>query len=103
MTFSISNLQGEILCKEGLNNNALSDVLSTIYGEYDVLGTKTLNQTNMNTLVIELEDKVVLAVPLYSYILFMISDQYSNLGKMNVYSNTICNNLKGIFVHEDKK
>lgn len=99
---SISNLQGEILCKEGLDNNALSDVLSTIYGDYDVLGTKILDQ-NMTTLIIELEQKVVLAIPLYNYILFMISDQYSNIGKMNVYCNTICNNLKGIFVNEDKK
>lgn len=57
----------------------------------------------MSTLIIELEQKVVLAIPLYNYILFMISDQYSNIGKMNVYCNTICNNLKGIFVNEDKK
>lgn len=90
------------MCKEGLDNNALSDVLSTIYGDYDVLGTKILDQ-NMSTLIIELEQKVVLAIPLYNYILFMISDQYSNIGKMNVYCNTICNNLKGIFVNEDKK
>lgn len=91
-TISICNHSGGILAKEGYDNGTtITDVISTIWTDYNGVGEACLNSQSLNYLIIENEDSFIIATHLYGYIVCMKAKGSANLGlvKLNLDGMTV--------------
>lgn len=90
-------MSGEILIKEGLNDSALTDVISTIWSEYSVIGSSELEQKKMNLMIIESEKSYYVAAPLHGYIIVFICSNMEPLGLIKSYLEQMSSKLFNLF------
>lgn len=93
----ISNLNGEILSKEGLSNTVMTDIVSTIWTEYNEIGSSILFNSKLKTMIIETETLNILSSPLYGYIIVLISDKSIGLSVMKTGLDSISRILQERF------
>mmetsp|Transcript_38479 Transcript_38479/g.39909 ORF Transcript_38479/g.39909 Transcript_38479/m.39909 type:complete len:135 (-) Transcript_38479:33-437(-) len=96
-TVFICNLSGEILSKEGLIDNALTDVVSTIWSEYNEIGSSVLNEKSMNFMIIESDSSYIISTHLYGYIIVFKAASTSCLGLMKAYIQQLSKILYEMF------
>ena len=83
-------MSGEILAKEGIESTqTITDVISSIWTDYNQFGESILNGENLNYLVIENEDSFVIATHLYGYIVALKADNDKSLGMLKFHLESI--------------
>ena len=88
--FSISDTSGEILAKEGTeNSNTISDIVSSIWTDYNELGSQIFENEKLNYLIIENDDSNIVVTDLYGYIVAVKTNNLNNLGFIKLHLETI--------------
>jgi hypothetical protein len=88
--FSISDISGEILAKEGTETTTtITDVISSIWTDYNEIGSQILKDERLNYLIIENEDSYLIATHLYGYIVCLKADIKQNLGMLKIQLEAI--------------
>ena len=89
-------MSGEILAKEGIDNTStISDIVSSIWTDYNEIGTQIFNNEKLKYLIIQNEDHHIIATHLFSYIIAIKASNDANLGLIKNHLETIAK-----FLHE---
>ena len=80
-------MSGEILAKESveLTSSTITDVISTIWTDYNATGEECFKEEKLNYLMIENDDSFVIATHLYGYIVTMKAGKKMNLGMLKIH------------------
>ena len=93
-TVFISRVSGEILAIEGKESSqALSDLISSMWIEYDQIGESSLKNEKLNSLLIENEDSYIITTNIYSYIICIKSNKNMKLGILKKHLEGLTQNL----------
>ena len=83
------------MAKEGTDNGTtITDVVSTIWTDYNGVGEACLNDQTLNYLIIENEDSIIIATHLYGYIVCMKARGSSNIGLVKIHLEGLTKFLK---------
>ena len=94
-TVFISTVSGEIFCIEGNDSNQiLSDIVSSMWNEYNQIGESFLKEQKMNYLIIENEDSYVITGIVYKYIVCLKSNKNIKLGMLKKHLEGLTENLR---------
>ena len=93
-TVFISRVSGEILAIEGKESSqTLSDLISSMWIEYDQIGESSLKNEKLNSLLIENEDSYIINKNIYSYIICIKSNKNMKLGILKKHLEGLTQNL----------
>ncbi len=93
-TVFISRVSGEILAIEGKESSqTLSDLISSMWIEYDQIGESSLKNEKLNSLLIENEDSYIITTNIYSYIICIKSNKNMKLGILKKHLEGLTQNL----------
>jgi len=82
----ICNHSGGILAKEGFDSGStITDVVSTIWTDYDAIGDGFLKKETLNYLIIENEDSFSIATHLFGFIVCMKAKSSANIGLVKIH------------------
>jgi len=82
----ICNHSGGILAKEGIDSGStITDVVSTIWTDYDAVGDGFLKKETLNFLILENEDSFIVATHLFGFIVCMKARNNANLGLVKIH------------------
>lgn len=78
------------MAKEGIDNTStISDIVSSIWTDYNEIGTQIFQNEKLNYLIIQNQDHHIMATHLYSYIIALKASNEANLGFIKVHLETI--------------
>lgn len=87
---SISKISGEILAHEGTNSTqTMTDVVCSIWTDYNEFGDSVLKGEQLNYLIIENEDSYLMVTHLFGYILALKASHKVSLGLLKVHMDSI--------------
>jgi len=87
-------LSGDILAKEGFDSSTtLTDILSTIWSEYNEIGLNIFKEEKLNFMIIQNEGNNILVTNIYGYIIAMRSPEINNLGLAKLHLEALSNFL----------
>ena len=97
-TVFISKVTGEILCIEGKDTNqTLSDLVSSMWIEYNQIGQESLKNEKLNFLLIENDDSNIMTSNIYNYIICMKANKSIQLGMLRKNLEGLTHNLNKVF------
>ena len=95
---SISDSSGEILAKEGLENtNTISDIISSIWTDYNEIGDQIFKKEKLSYLTLENEDSIVIATDLFGYVVAVKTQNNANIGFVKVHLEAVVKSLTAKF------
>ena len=90
----ISKKSGDILCIEGNDiDPTFSDILSSMWVEYEPSEESPLKGEKLNYLLIENDDSNIIMTNIYNYIICMKSNKEMKLGMLKRHLETLTQNL----------
>ena len=95
----ISKKSGGILCIEGKDiDPTFSDILTSMWTEYEPTEESPLKGEKLNYLLIENDDSNIIMTNIYNYIICMKSNKDMKLGMLKRHLETLTQNLNKMLV-----